>query len=211
MKQQNTYVTVAFDGWTNCTAVKVTNVMAISKGVAYYLKSIPNPSDHNTAGWLAEHMKPLLDELKAAGIKVNAIVTDNGSTETAVRKLLCKEYNLVSIPCAAHTIQLIDKFVLDKSEVDSIIKFFKKIVSLYLNNIDHRLELKQHTQLKLRKYNETRQNTVYFMLERLIEMKAALNAVSLQYPAVDIDDERWLQADDLITILKPFQMFTRIV
>ena len=105
------------------------------------------------------------------------------SQTTEVRKLLCKEYNLVSIPCAAHTIQLIVKFILDKPEVDSIIKFFKKIVSLYLNNIDHRLELKQHTQLKLRKYNETRWNTVYFMLERLIEMKAALNAVSLQYHA----------------------------
>jgi hypothetical protein len=129
----STYTTIAFDGWTSCVGTKVTNVMAISKGVAYFIKSIPNPTERSTAEWLTAHITPLMDELIAAGVKVNAVVTDNGSVETAVWKEISKKYGLISVPCTAHTMQLIVKFILDKPEVSNIIEFFKFIVSSYQN------------------------------------------------------------------------------
>ena len=100
----HTYVTLAFDGWTNCTGTKITNVMAISKGVAYFIKSIPNATERNTAIWRDQHIRPIVDDMIANGIKINAFVTDNGATETCVRNKLATAYNIVWINCAAHKI-----------------------------------------------------------------------------------------------------------
>ena len=79
LSMPNTYCTIAFDGWTNCTGAKITNVMAINNGIAYFIKSIPNAYQKNTAEWMMTHIVPVMDDLIAAGIKINAIVTDNGA------------------------------------------------------------------------------------------------------------------------------------
>src|ERR1700730_3236088 len=113
-----TYVTLAFDGWTNCNGVKFTNV-AISKCVAYYITSIPNPSDRNIADFLDQHIRPVVNDMIANGIKINAFVTDNGSAEACVRDRLSEAFNIVSIPCAAHTLQLIVHFILSYPQVKS--------------------------------------------------------------------------------------------
>ena len=111
LRMPNTYTTVAFDGWTNCNGVKITNVMAISKGIAYYIKSIPNVTDRNTADWLDQHIRPVVDDMINNGIKINAFVTDNGSTESCVREIinsiqhrfnsLCSTY--IAVDSALHT------------------------------------------------------------------------------------------------------------
>jgi hypothetical protein len=46
------------------------------------------------------------------------------------------------------------------------------------------------------------------MLERIQRIKAAMNKTAEKYPVVNIDEDRWQQLDDVITILKLFQVFT---
>jgi hypothetical protein len=132
---EHTFVTLAFDGWTNINGVKVVNVMAVAKGVAYFIKSIPNPSDLNTADWLSDHIIPVIDEMIAAGIHVNAIVTDNGSAETRARSQLSSKYGIISIPCAAHTVQLIVKRIMKRNGVYKSIAFFTGIINKYVSTM----------------------------------------------------------------------------
>jgi hypothetical protein len=200
LKAPYTYVTLAFDGWTNCNGVKITNVMAISKGTAYYIKSIPNASDFNTATWLEQHIQPVVDDLILHGIKINAFVTDNGSTETSVRDRLSFIYNITSIPCAAHTLQLIVRFILKKHEVNDVVSFFDGIINSFTNNKPLRLKLKEHTSLRLRKSNATRWNSVYLMMIRLKQMKDAINAVGVTDEEVRVGNDRWTALDDISTV-----------
>lgn len=55
-------VTVAFDGWTNVRHDKVTNIVAVCSGVAYYWSSIVNSTESNTARWLQQ---PVSDAITA--------------------------------------------------------------------------------------------------------------------------------------------------
>ena len=48
--KENNPVTLALDGWTNVNHNKVTNLILLSGGRAYYWKSIVNSLEHNTAG-----------------------------------------------------------------------------------------------------------------------------------------------------------------
>ena len=182
--------------------------MAISQGIAYYLKSICNPCEHNTAGWLTEHITPLMDDLVEAGVKVNAIVTDNGPVEAKVRRELSLKYNIISIPCAAHTLQLIVHFIMKQPDVKNVIDFFVSIVDSYIGCKAKRIELKDHADVGLMQRCTTRWNSALFMLERIQRIKAAMNKTAEKYPVVNIDEDRWQQLDDVITILKPFQVFT---
>ena len=56
-------LTVAIDGWTNVNTSKVTNVVILCGGVAYYWCSIVNGLNHNTALWLRD---PLVKVLKCS-------------------------------------------------------------------------------------------------------------------------------------------------
>jgi hypothetical protein len=48
--RENNPVTLALDGWTNVNHNKVTNLILLCGGRAYYWKSIVNTMEHNTAG-----------------------------------------------------------------------------------------------------------------------------------------------------------------
>jgi hypothetical protein len=54
-------ITVAIDGWTNVTTAKVTNVVLLCGGEAYYWCSIVNGSHHNTAVWLRDPLVEVLN------------------------------------------------------------------------------------------------------------------------------------------------------
>jgi hypothetical protein len=47
--QDNNPVTLALDGWTNVNHNKVTNLILLSGGRAFYWRSVVNSLEHNTA------------------------------------------------------------------------------------------------------------------------------------------------------------------
>ena len=95
-----------------------------------------------------------------------------------------------------------------KPVINEIISFFASIVTLYLDHKSHRIELMKHTKLRLRKNNKTRWNSVVIMLERINEIKDALNQVATVHEKVKISDERWIQLTDLLYIFNPFKALT---
>jgi hypothetical protein len=48
-------VTLALDGWTNVNHHKVTNLVLLNQGRAYFWSSVQNDSRHNTAGTTCMH------------------------------------------------------------------------------------------------------------------------------------------------------------
>ena len=53
-------ITIAIDGWSNVNMTKVTNVVLLCDGQAYYWCSIVNSSNHNTAAWLCTALVEVL-------------------------------------------------------------------------------------------------------------------------------------------------------
>lgn len=51
----NEPVTLALDGWTNVNHHKVTNLILLNQGRAYFWNSVQNDSRHNTAGISPHH------------------------------------------------------------------------------------------------------------------------------------------------------------
>jgi hypothetical protein len=96
-------VTVATDGWTNVCGIKVTNVLVLIGGVAFYWYSLYS-EDGNTAIDMAPLVAAVIDELLDEGVAVVGLVADNEAVNGAVHRLLNDDFPwLVEVGCASHT------------------------------------------------------------------------------------------------------------
>jgi hypothetical protein len=129
LAQPNFYCTLAVDGWTNTCGDKVWNVTIICKGVSYYWCSLVNPKslDYMKAEYIYNKIAPTVQLLLEQNIRLVAIVTDNEPVMRAAARLIRASYNLIDVPCAAHTIQLI---LTDMFKIDFIAAFNKHVDDL---------------------------------------------------------------------------------
>jgi hypothetical protein len=132
-KLDGTVVSLAVDGWTNVRHQKVTNVVVIMGGVAYYWCSITNKSEKNTAEWVANQLQPTIDALLTTHhVRLVSLIVDNEAVNKATHRILVERWPfLVHVPCAAHTIQLIvrnclshETFASTVTQVLTIVRFF---------------------------------------------------------------------------------------
>jgi hypothetical protein len=143
LRNSSTPLGVAIDGWTNVRHDKITNILLISNGVAFYWCSIVNSRERNTAPWLHGQMKRRLCDLLAAGIRFASFVADNEATMGALFDLLLVDFPfLVRVPCAAHTIQLIVKNSMESERWAKVREEFDDIIKGFVKNKETRLELK---------------------------------------------------------------------
>jgi hypothetical protein len=98
---------VAIDGWTDVNTSKVTNVVILCGGTAYYWCSIVNSHGHNTAVWLEPALARVLNGIREEGLIFTALVADNERVNRTLWELLLVHFPfLIRSPCAAHLIQL---------------------------------------------------------------------------------------------------------
>jgi hypothetical protein len=210
-------VTIAIDGWTNVRHDKVTNVIPLCAGRAYYWESIVNTVDRNTAEWLYEKLKVSFDSIQSNGILVAALVADNETVNNALFNLLQADYKfLIQIPCAAHTLQLIVKKILALDGVDTLISAMNDILSAFVVSKDNRLKLKN---LQLINVNEgepnkiyalirpcdTRWSSSYYAAERMLKLQQYIDIIMKQPSSF------WDKLRSLIECLQPFQEATDII
>ncbi|CAI6354380.1 unnamed protein product [Macrosiphum euphorbiae] len=109
--------------------------------------------------------------------------------------------------CAAHTLQLAIEDALKENNMGSLLKKCRSIVTHYnhsnkswgrLQQIQIRLNLPNH---KLIQMVETRWNSVYLMLERIIEQKEAI--VFDLVKDIDVTVGEWELINGYVEILKP--------
>lgn len=211
-------VTVACDGWTNVQQNKVTNVVIIANGVAFYWCSIVNSEQRNTAEWLAAELQPVIQTLISDyDARVAAFVVDNEAVNGSCFKKLRNELPfLLHIPCAAHTIQLIVATVLEHQTFATTVSQLQQLIAFFATK-EHRNELRRVQKglgmppLVVVKPVPTRWNS---LLNAAIRMNALERAASacftrVQLPSVTADF--WAQLQQLINYLKPFAAATDAV
>jgi hypothetical protein len=207
-------VTVALDGWTNPCHEKVINIIPLSRGIAYYWKSIVLSTQKCSAENQYPQVRDSIQSLISNSVVVVALTTDNEAVNGALYRLLLKDFPfLVHIPCAAHTIQLCVKLIIDLPLINTTIRGMAAIFSAFEKSKEYRLKLINIQKagspgkdaLNLQKPNDTRWSSVLKAAKRLVLLKDYVQFVLPQESAF------WAGLDILVPFLTPFQIATDIV
>ena len=222
LKSKTTPVTLALDGWTNTNGIKITNIILLIDGKAYYWTSISNDAAANTAAWMAPLIRDILDELIEHNICVSAIVADNEATNTAMYELLVPNFPyLVSIGCAAHVIQLVVNTTFKHEKLEALRSTVKDVIASFLR----RKELRQQLALlqkvlipaqkpvKLLQIVPTRWSSDRYAMIRLIRLKNPIQAVitANANEFTELPVNFWNDLEELVKFLQPMQIATDIM
>ena len=206
-------LTVAIDGWTNVRQDKVTNVLILCGGVAFYWCSIVNVSSRNTAVWMHDPMRRVLEEIKQEGLIFSALVADNEQVNKTLHHLLLPSFPfLIRSPCAAHLIQLCVNHALNLPAIEPIFTGMEELLQSFRYK-EHRLKLKQvqlaatdhRSYLCLIKPCDTRWSSHLAAARRLLQLRAFVDTVLPQTP------QFWVELTEVVRFLEPFAIATNIV
>jgi hypothetical protein len=204
-------ISIAIDGWTNVNTAKVTNVVLICGGEAYYWCSIVNGSHHNRAVWLRDPLVEVLNEIKAQGLVFTALVADNERVNTTLWELLLAPFPfLIRSACAAHLVQLCVLKALELPVIDPILTTMEAVIRQFRYKV-HRLKLKQvqlaaaGSSLCLIRPCDTRWSSQMYAAERLVKLKTFIDLVLPQTSLF------WCELEQVINFLKPFQLATDVM
>lgn len=185
------------------------------------------PGSH-TGVAISEKIAEMVKEFKIQD-KVSVIVHDQAANmQLSLRLLQEPEQNLdgsrlESLPCNAHKLQLCLKAGLAINTIDRMIRCASKLVGHFRHSAlaSGALKTRQHQmnvdEKKLIQSSATRWNSTYYMLDRLVEQRwpvvAVLSDESVTKRSdrhLDLSNEQWKLAEELIRILKPFEVATTV-
>ena len=211
------YCSITTDLWTSCQTIgyiTVTCHFITSEWelISVVLSTINVPGDH-TADNIAEKLKNITDEWNISD-KLVAAVTDNGANMVAGIRL----NGWKQLPCFAHTLNLVvqDSINNDK-DISAIKEKCKKIVAYFhrsskaTDRLDHILTRQNIEAKKLIQEVETRWNSTYYMLERLIKLHEPVTTTLCLLNRNDLclSDQEVDIMKQAVEILKPFEAATR--
>ena len=202
-------ITIAMDGWTNVNMVKVTNVVLLCRGQAYYWCSIVNSRNHNTASWLRDALTEVMEGLQSKGLTFVGLVLDNEAVNGALIRLLEPTFpSLVHSPCAAHILQLCVDHTFKLPAVMPLLTSMEALIGRFRNTKLLKLKLKNYQAADniapraLRRPCITRWSSHLQAAERLYDLQRYVDMVEPQPPSF------WSELNSLIRFLKPFQVAT---
>ena len=212
-------VSITTDCWTSSATQSYMTVTAHFVTKTHKLKSYVlqtrEVSERHSAENLASELQNCADDL---GLERPPVVSDNAANILKAVRLL----GWRSIPCLAHTINLAAKSGLRVHQVSRILAKSRDLVSYfkryaYGTSVLHKKqELLQIPVLSLINDVDTRWNSTYDMLERLLGQTAAIHATFTD-PAIKKDrlmlftaDEQ-ASAEELLLVLKELKTATTIV
>jgi hypothetical protein len=212
-------ITIAIDGWTNVNHNKVTNVIILCGGTAYYWCSIVNSRDHNTALWTSDAVVKVLNGIKAEGLLFAGLVTDNEQVNKTLWGLLVRAFPfLIRSSCASHLVQLCVIHALELPLIDPLFKSMEallrkfrfkearlKLKNLQIANPIRCTSANEPIVYALLKPQDTRWSSWLYAAERLVMVKSYVDMVYSQEIGF------WNTLNELIKFLKPFQVATDVL
>lgn len=176
--------------------------------------------ERHTAANLGKHLCNILDEWEIPLDKIVAVVTDNGANMVAAISLIEGLGKTKHIPCFAHTLNLVAEAVITNhvmapivSKVREVVKWVKGsvIISDQIRNIQKDTGVQEGNLKKFVLDVKTRWNSVFYMLERYLELQELVNPILLRTPkspdvitAVETEIIK-----NLISLLQPLEFMTR--
>ena len=219
-------VTVGIDGWTNVRHDKVINLCPLGRGVAYYWRSVvlqARADAQSQSGPISHHLLSLIDK----GVRVVAIVTDNEAVNGAVYRRLRTDFPfLIHLPCAAHTIQLCVRKVMELPTVRTVVSALTALLAAFKASKELRVRLKAQQAL-LRRTGplqliatcDTRWNSTLTAAERVLELEHCIRPFIADIIAQGSADEGitycdaqfWHPLAALVRFLQPYKVATDVV
>ena len=213
------YVSLTTDLWTSRATMGFITVTCHFVTPDWQMKSAVLETLHVDRSHTADNIAVLLMKVAEEwniSSKVCCVVTDNANNIVAAVKK--NKWN--HLPCFAHTLNLIISNSLhDVPEISVIIQSVKNVVSYFnisslaaekLNEIQTRLNIDNH---KLIQQVEMRWNSVFYMLEQIIEQEEAVctTLCLLDKSELLISTATIEVIKEAVEILRPFEEVTREV
>lgn len=215
-------LTLAFDGWQNTNHLHVQNITALSSSATVFLKSDLS-KEPATAVNLFAFIEPVIDELIEKKIEVSAIVADNASVNGKIARLVRKKYPwILTLPCAAHTLQLC---IVRLFEQDSLAEEIKCVVREIVKAISHSnvrltefLRVQGDDPVNLAKPQKTRWSSyqlacaLVLKLRAFVELALRKMAKLPEHPILaKLTPSFWTNLADLVKFLEPFSYASKVI
>lgn len=169
-------------------------------------------TEAKTGHYLSREFLGVLRKWSIPVEKVHIVMRDNGPN---IAKAM-RDAKVRSMGCLAHTMQLaINDSLFKQISVSDVLKLGRSIVGHFkhsstakerLTGFQQTLQVPSHCLIQ---DVQTRWNSSYLMLERLIEQKQALSLYSTQHGLEIFSTAQWTVAENVITVLKFFETETR--
>lgn len=141
----------------------------------------------NTAEWVANQVRLVIEDLIANNIAVSSFVADNEPTNGAVHRILVDHFSwLVHVGCANHVIQLVVNEVLALPWLAQMREAVRMILTVFNRTKEHRQALKairlglfpDKPAVRLLMIVETRWSSDYYAMVRIFRLEQAIAVVS---------------------------------
>lgn len=210
-------VTITTDSWTSCNNDGFIGVTAHFIDNNFELKSILLEVDSSSINHTSQNLARELDRITSDwGLqdKILLCLSDNAAN---IKKAIIDELHWKHLGCVAHTVNLIVKDALELELVNPLISKISNIVSHFKrstiakNKLDFYQKQSDKPPKRLIQSVATRWNSVYYMLDRITELKEEVRASLAALGKEDwpmLSNQEFEYVGELLNILAPLESVT---
>ncbi|CAB4419430.1 unnamed protein product [Rhizophagus irregularis] len=193
LKEDQTGVTLTFDGWTNVRNEQLLGVVIMtSEGRPYVWKAVDISLERETHVEVMVKTEAMISDLKSKGVNVCAVVTDSASAYAAARRRLrISNRAIVFLPCFAHQINLcVGEIFKESTELKVALNNAIRLTT-YFRNPNHKFfiaKLREQQKITydgkiyaLAASGETRWNSYYEVCSSLLRTQQALQILAINF------------------------------
>ena len=219
-------VSLTMDMWTSISALGILAVTVHYINDSWQFEHfvldvlyIPSPHDSIT---IKDSVVKITDEFKISN-RLIGITTDNEAKMIAATRKIGENFELSDFQhyrCTAHVLNLVVKAALETNNIPLPIKKLRTFISTVRNSPKQMDKLKDYFKIDNIPFKTplpdvvTRWNYTYYMIERAIEIKPLLNHLVSNLPILTKNwptNEEWLILNDLLDLLAPFALTTKVI
>jgi hypothetical protein len=208
---QKTWVTLAFDGYTNVNHHKIYNILLLTDGKPYFYTMVNKRFEVDTLANIKKFLSQIIKELFEKEVNLVGIVCDNAANVTAAARDVGIEYGLIHAGCTAHQIQLIVNSFITNQTISEGINKFRKGIDTFPKHKYLIAALHARTKLRLRNECLTRWNGTLFALQRLIQLRSHIEEINKIHHSFDLEDSDWDFVQDVVKVLSFFEELSDII
>ncbi|RXN34368.1 zinc finger BED domain-containing 1-like protein [Labeo rohita] len=183
--------------------------------------------DSHTADHIARELTEIICEWDIPSSKIVSVVHDNAANMVACTNQLVQQPRwgkMKGVRCAGHTLQLCINSALKQDPICRTVAAARRLVSHFKKSAKATTALQEQQKQqnvplhKLVQDVVTRWNSVYLMLDRLIEQKGPVSAVLTDESVskrsdrdLELSTSQWRTAEDIVAVLKPMITLTELL